>query len=191
MRRHLSALAALTLAGSLAGASLAIPASADTAAATTAVTAAPASATKAVAAPQSPLYTRVVWNKAVRRGGVITYSLKSTNKGEWPTDLAGVFGQLPKGASKARVVGKASSTYCGLSGRDLFCVFDTLKPNRSTTLKIRVWLKKSTKGTAVAQFAHFSVDVPEGVDVTNEEELDKLDLQNQLNYRAFKTKILR
>ncbi|MEV7966522.1 hypothetical protein AB0O34_11140 [Sphaerisporangium sp. NPDC088356] len=78
MRRHLSALAALTLAGSLAGASLAVPAMADT----TVVTAAPASATQAVAAPQSPLYTRVVWNKYVRRGGVITYSLKSTNKGE-------------------------------------------------------------------------------------------------------------
>ncbi|MEU8268772.1 hypothetical protein AB0B89_16565 [Sphaerisporangium sp. NPDC049002] len=186
MRRHLSALAALTLAGSLAGASLAVPALADAPAAT-----ATASATQAVAAPQSPLYTSVVWNKYVRRGGYITYTLKSTNKGEWSTDLAGIFGRLPKGASKARVVGKASGTYCGISGRDLFCIYDTLKPNRSTTLKVRVWLKKSTTGTAAAQFGHFSIDVPEGVDVTNEEELEKLDIQSQVKYRTFKTRILR
>ncbi|GAA3792020.1 hypothetical protein GCM10022226_08910 [Sphaerisporangium flaviroseum] len=183
MRRHLSTLAALTLAGSLAGASLAMPA--------TAATPAPASATRTVAAPQSPLKTVVQWNRTVRRGGTITYSLKSTNKGEWPTDLAAMFGTLPKGASKMRVVSKASSTFCDISGRDLFCLFDTIKPNRSTSLKVKVWLKRSTKGTAVAEFASISVDVPEGVDVTNEEELEKLDLQDDVKFHAFKTKILR
>ncbi|MFC4589071.1 DUF11 domain-containing protein [Sphaerisporangium corydalis] len=182
MRRHLSALAALTLAGSLAGASLAIPATAA---------AAPASATQAVAAPQSPLYTKVIWNKTVRRGGTITYSLKSTNKGEWPTDFAGILGSLPRGASKIRVVGAGSKTFCDVSGRELFCIFDTLKPNKSASFKIKVWLKRSTHGYAYADFGAFSIDVPEGVDVTNEEELDKLDLQSDAKFKSFRTRIVR
>jgi hypothetical protein len=185
MRRYLSTCAALTLAGSLVGASLALPAAAAT-------TASPvtASATQVAAAPQSPLYTRVVWNRTVRRGGTITYSLKSTNKGEYPTDLAGIFGKLPRGASKIRVVSK-SKAFCELTGRDLFCIYDTLGPDRSAGLKVKVWLKKSTKGTAVGEFGHFSIDVPGGVDVTNEEELEKLDLQSEIDYKAFRTKITR
>ncbi|MFC4529776.1 hypothetical protein [Sphaerisporangium dianthi] len=187
MRRHLSALAALTLAGALASASLAVPATAGT----VAVTTAPASATHVAAAPQSPLSTRVLWNRTVRRGGAITYSLKSTNKGEWPTDVAGVFGIIPKGAAKVRVISKASATYCAIEKRELFCVFDTLKPGRSTSLKVRVWLKNSTKGTAVAQFGSYSIDVPPGVDITNEDELARLDIQDDLRYDSFKTRIIR
>ncbi|WP_248962351.1 hypothetical protein [Sphaerisporangium perillae] len=187
MRRHLSALAALTLAGSLAGASLAVPATADA----TAATAAPASVTHVAAAPQSPLSTSIRWNRLVRRGGTITYSLKSTNKGEFATDLAGIFARLPKGASKIRVVGKASSTLCEVSGRDLFCIFDTLNPGRSTTLKIRVWLKRSTHGTASARIGSYSIDVPPGVDITNEDELERLDLQNEVLWKTFKTRIVR
>ncbi|MEU9887270.1 hypothetical protein AB0M95_21170 [Sphaerisporangium sp. NPDC051017] len=185
MRRHLSALAALTIAGSLAGASLAAPATAATTAAS-----ASASAAHVAAAPQSPLTTKVVWDKAVRAGGTITYTLKSTNKGEWATDLAGLFGTLPKGASKVRVVSK-SKAYCELSGRSLFCIYDTLEPGKSAGLKVKVWLKKSTRGTAVAEFGHFSIDVPSGVDITNEEELNKLDIQDEILWKNFKTKIVR
>ncbi|GGK98896.1 hypothetical protein Sme01_60070 [Sphaerisporangium melleum] len=189
MRRHLSALAALTLAGSLAGASLAGPATADSAAATAAT--ASASATRVAAAPQSPLAMKVSWNKVVRRGGAITYTIKSTNKGEWPTDLAGIFGALPKGASKARVVGKASSSLCGIDRKELFCIFDTLKPNRSTTVTVRVWLKNSVKGAVASQFGTYSIDVPPGVDVTNEDELERLDLQNEIKWKSYRTKIVR
>ncbi|WP_214409993.1 hypothetical protein [Sphaerisporangium fuscum] len=187
MRRPLSALAALTLAGSLAGASLALPAGAATAAA-----GAPATAAHTAAArPQSPLSTSVRWPRAVLRGGVITYSIKSTNKGEYPTDLAGIFGILPAGASKVRVTGKSSGTYCATSGRELFCIYKTLAPRQSTGLKVRVWLKKSTKGTAVGKFGHYSIDVPAGVDITNEVELQRLDIQNQVDYKAFRTRIVR
>ncbi|WP_181871247.1 DUF11 domain-containing protein [Sphaerisporangium album] len=185
MRRHLSALAALTVAGTLVGASLAAPATAAISAAS-----APASAAHVAVKPQSPLTTKVVWNKAVRVGGTITYTLKSTNKGEWATDLAGLFATLPKGASKVRVVSK-SKAFCELSGRDLFCIYDTLDPGKSAGLKVKVWLKKSTRGTAVAEFGHFSIDVPAGVDVTNEEELNKLDIQNEVLWKSFKTKIVR
>ncbi|MDH2426738.1 hypothetical protein [Sphaerisporangium sp. TRM90804] len=181
MRRHLSALAALALAGSLAGASLAVPAAAASAPA----------ASHALTAPQSPLKFKVQYPKAVKKGGTITYTIKSTNVGEWPTDLAALLAKLPKGASKIRVVGKPSTAFCEASGRDLFCLFDTIKPNRSATVKVRVWLKKSTKGNAYAEFGTVSIDVPSGVDVTNEEELDKLDLQDDVKYAKVKTRILR
>ncbi|GII63108.1 hypothetical protein Skr01_31930 [Sphaerisporangium krabiense] len=188
MRRYLSACAALTVAGALAGASLAAPASAAT---TTAASAQhTATTTQAAAKPQSPLYTRIVWNKAVRRGGTITYSVKSTNQGEWATDVAGLFAKLPRGASKIRVVSR-SKAFCEVSGRDLFCLYDTLNSGRSASLKVKVWLKRSTRGTAVAEFGHFSIDVPAGVDITNEEELNKLDIQNQINWKTFKTRIVR
>ncbi|GII81236.1 hypothetical protein Sru01_62180 [Sphaerisporangium rufum] len=187
MRRHLSSIAALALAGSLAGTALAAPAgaaAADTGPAATLTTATASS-------PQSPLDTRIRWNKTVRRGGTITYEFKSTNKGEWPTDLAGISGILPAGISKARVVGKSSATECAVDRHQVFCIYGQLAPGRSTSVKVRVWLKKSTKGTALAQFGHYSIDVPAGVDVTNEDELNRLDVQGQVDYKFFKTKIVR
>ncbi|MFC6079538.1 hypothetical protein [Sphaerisporangium aureirubrum] len=185
MRRHLSALAALAVAGSLAGSALAVPATAATA------PAAPASAARITPSPQSPLKATVYYNKYVRRGGSFTYTIKSKNVGEWPTDFAGLLAILPKGASKTRVVSKSSSTVCDIEKRELICFFDTLKPGRTTTVKVKVWLKRSTKGSVYGEFGTFSVDVPGGVDITNPEELDKLDLAQDIKYLKVRTKIIR
>jgi hypothetical protein len=184
MRRHLSVLAALTLAGSLAGTMVAVPATAATA---------PASITRInpTPTPQSPLKVTVYYNKYVRKGGSFTYTIKSKNVGEWPTDFAGLLGILPKGAAKTKVVSKASTTWCDIEKRDLVCLFDTVKPGRTTTVKIKVWLKRGTKGSAYGEFGTFSVDIPGGVDITNPEEIDKLDLAEDIKYLKVRTKILR
>lgn len=184
MRRHLSVLAALTVAGSLAGSALAVPASA-------APTAAPVSVSHVSAAPQSPLKTTVLYNKYVRRGGSYTYTIKAKNTGEWATDLAGLYAWLPKGASKYRVIKKSRFTWCDFERRELLCVFDTLKPGASTTIKIKVWLKRATKGNLYGEFGTFSVDVPGGVDVTDPEEIAKLDLAEDIKYIRVKTKVIR
>ncbi len=84
-----------------------------------------------------------------------------------------------------------STSFCKVKDREVICLFDRLKPNRSASLKVRVWLKPSTKGTVSSEFGHFSIDIPAGVDITNDEELERLDLQHDVAYKTFKTKILR
>ncbi|MEO3811318.1 hypothetical protein ABGB17_20180 [Sphaerisporangium sp. B11E5] len=185
MRRHLSVLAALTVAGSLAGSALAVPASAAPAAA------APVSVSHVSAAPQSPLKTTVLYNKYARRGGSYTYTVKAKNVGEWATDFAGLLALMPKGAAKYRVISKSRFTWCDFEGRELLCVFPTLDPGKSTSVKIKVWLKRSTKGSVYGEFGTFSVDVPGGVDINDPEELEKLDLAQDVKYLRVKTKIIR
>ncbi|WP_214409992.1 hypothetical protein [Sphaerisporangium fuscum] len=185
MRRHLSALAALTLAGSLAGASLALPAGAATATA-------PASSAHVTSGSQSPLSTKHHNDEWTYRGGAIRYTFTSKNVGEYPTDLAGIIMELPAGISKARITKKAADTLCDIAGRSLICYYETIKAKQSTQLDLKVWLKKSTKGTAVLRYQTFSIDVPAGVDVTNEEELNKLDIAGQADrVVTVKTKIVK
>ncbi|GHH71678.1 hypothetical protein GCM10017673_25480 [Streptosporangium violaceochromogenes] len=176
MRRHLTALAALALAGGM----LFVPQSANAAAA-------PQSATLA-SPPLSPLKLTAYYPRRAWAGGTIVYTLKSKNVGEWATDIAYVGGRVPRQARKVRITGPSGS-YCEADGREVGCLLDTLRPGRTATVTVKVWLRGSARGTAAAEFATASIDVPAGgIDALD---IHGIDAGVDLKYVKVKTRVLR
>jgi hypothetical protein len=175
MRRHLTAFAAIALAGGM----LLTPGGANAAAA--------APTTAHVAPPLSPLKLTAHYPRRVYAGDTITYTLKTRNVGDWATDIAYVGGYVPRQARKVRITGPSGSI-CEADGREVGCLLDTLKPGRSVTIKVKVWLKSSARGTAAAEFASASIDVPAGgLDTLD---IHGIDVGTDLKYVRVKTRIL-
>ena len=176
MRRHLTAFAAFALTGGL----LFVPQSAN---------AAPAPRTAPlVSPPLSPLKLTAYYPRRAWAGDTIVYTLKSRNVGEWATDIAYVGGYVPRQARKVRITGPSGS-YCEADEREVGCLLDTLKPGRTATVKVKVWLKSGARGTATAEFATASIDVPAGgLDTLN---IHGLDTGVDLKYLKVRTRILR
>ncbi|MEU0518826.1 hypothetical protein [Streptosporangium sp. NPDC006007] len=176
MRRHLTAFAAFALTGGL----LFVPQSAN---------AAPAPRTAPlVSPPLSPLRLTAYYPRRAWAGDTIVYTLKSRNVGEWATDIAYVGGSVPRQARKVRITGPSGS-YCEADGREVGCLLDTLKPGRTATVKVKVWLKGGARGTATAEFATASIDVPAGgLDTLN---IHGLETGVDLKYLKVRTRILR
>ncbi|GAA3109120.1 hypothetical protein [Streptosporangium carneum] len=176
MRRHLTAFAAIAMAGGL----LFVPQSASAAAAPqTAALATP---------PLSPLKLTAYYPRKAWAGDTIVYTLKSRNVGDWPTDIAYVGGYVPKQARKVQIIGP-SGAYCEVDGREVGCLLDTLKPGRTATVKVKVWLRGSARGTATAEFATASIDVPAGgIDTLD---IHGIDTGVDLKYVKVRTRILR
>ncbi len=176
MRRHLTAFAAIALAGS----TLFVTQSANAAAA------APQSAALA-ARPLSPLKLTAYYPRRAWAGDTIVYTLKTRNAGDWATDIAYVGGYVPKQARKVQIIGPSGS-YCEADGREVGCLLDTLKPGRTATIKVKVWLRNSARGTATAEFATASIDVPAGgIDTLD---IHGIDTGVDLKYVKVKTRIL-
>lgn len=176
MRRHLTAFAALALAGS----TLFVTQSAD---------AATAPQTAALATPPlSPLKLTAYYPRKAWAGDTIVYTLKSRNVGDWPTDIAYIGGYVPKQARRVQITGPSGS-YCEADGREVGCLLDALKPGRTATVKVKVWLRNSAGGTATAEFATASIDVPAGgVDTLN---IHGIDAGVDLKYVKVRTRVLR
>ncbi|GII02201.1 hypothetical protein Pta02_42090 [Planobispora takensis] len=181
MRRHLTAFATVAMAGSL----LLAPQAAN--AATANLT--PATAASAQQAPPlSPLKLTAYYPHRAYAGGTITYTLKVKNVGDLATDLAYIGGYAPKQARKVQITGPSGS-YCEADGREVACLFDRVKPGKSVTVKVKVWLRGGASGTATAEFATASIDVPAGgLETLN---IDNLDTGVDLKYVKVKTRILR
>ncbi|MFC4058609.1 hypothetical protein ACFOWE_09910 [Planomonospora corallina] len=182
MRRPLTALAAFAMAGGL----LLAPQTAN--AQTAGVT--PPVAGVQETPPLSPLKVTAYYPRRVYAGRTITYTLKIKNVGKWYTDIAYVAGETPKQAYKVRVTGPKGS-YCEADAdkREIGCLLDRLDAGESATVKVKVWLRSSARGTATAEFASASIDVPAGG-------IDTLDMYGletgvDLKYVKVKTKIVR
>ncbi|GGS62458.1 hypothetical protein GCM10010156_21720 [Planobispora rosea] len=152
MRRHLTALAATALAGGMLFVPHAANAQTHTAPARTAVQ---------EPAPLSPIKLTASYPRRAKAGTTITYTLKAKNAGEWASDIVYVVGYVPKQAGKVKVTGPSGS-YCEVDKREIACLLDTLNPGKTATVKVKVWLRSSSSGTATAEFASASVDVPAG-----------------------------
>ncbi|GGK80167.1 hypothetical protein Ppa06_51010 [Planomonospora parontospora subsp. parontospora] len=182
MRRPLTVLAAITVAGGM----LLVPQTAN--AQTFQHRAANAPVTAQQAPPLSPLKLTAYYPRRAYAGRTITYTLKTKNVGDWYTDIAYVGGYVPKQAYKVRITGPSGS-YCEADGREVGCLLDRLNPGRTATVKVKVWLRGSARGTAAAEFATASIDVPAGG-------LDTLDIHGldtgvDLKYVKVRTRILR
>ncbi|MGJ6965074.1 hypothetical protein ACSDR0_24500 [Streptosporangium sp. G11] len=179
MRRHLTAFAAIALAGGM----LLTPGTANAVAPR--ITASQGVADK----PLAPLRTTVSYPRRAWAGDSYVYTLKIKNIGSWYTDIAYVGGYLPTQVSKIRIIGKPSGSYCEISGREVGCLLDTLNPGRTATLKVRVWLRNSARGTASANFGSVSIDVPAGgLDTLN---IHGIDVGTDVKYVRVKTRVLR
>ncbi|WP_440067862.1 hypothetical protein [Streptosporangium sp. OZ121] len=179
MRRHLTAFAAIALAGGM----LLTPGTANAAASL-------ATAPQGVVdQPLAPLKTTVSYPRRAWAGDSYVYTLRVKNVGEWYTDIAYVGGYLPSQVSKVRIVGKPSGSYCEVSGRDVGCLLDTLNPGRTATLKVRVWLRNGARGTATADFGSASIDVPAGGLGTLD--IHGIDVGTDVKYVRVKTRVLR
>ncbi|GAA2880729.1 hypothetical protein GCM10010517_43400 [Streptosporangium fragile] len=181
MRRHLTAFAALAVAGGM----LLTPGTAHAAA----PQAAPQGAAAQADQPLSPLKTTVNYPKVTWPGDPIYYTLKIKNVGKWYTDIAYVGGYLPKQVSKVRIVSKPRGAYCEVTGREIGCLLDTLNPGKSTTLKVKAWVNRNARGTAVAEFGSASIDVPAGGLGTFN--IHGIDVGTDIKYVRVKTKVLR
>lgn len=179
MRRHLTAFAAIALAGGM----LLTPGTANAAAPR--ITAPQGVADQ----PLAPLKTTVSYPRRAWAGDSYVYTLRIKNVGEWYTDIAYVGGYLPSQASKVRIIGKPSGSYCEVSGREVGCLLDTLNPGRTATLKVRVWLRNSARGTATADFGSASIDVPAGGLGTLD--IHGIDVGTDVKYVRVKTRVLR
>ncbi|MFF5209973.1 hypothetical protein [Streptosporangium sp. NPDC000396] len=180
MRRHLTAFAAIALAGGM----LLVPQAANADAAGTAAT---TQAAARAAKPLSPLKLTAYYPRRAWAGDTIVYTLKTKNVGDWATDIAYIGGYAPRQARKVQITGP-SGAYCEADGREVGCLLDTLKPGRSATVKVKVWLRGSAEGTATAEFATASIDVPSGgIDTLN---IHGLDTGVDLKYVKVKTRIL-
>ncbi|MEU4830563.1 hypothetical protein [Streptosporangium sp. NPDC023615] len=181
MRRHLTALAALALAGGV----LLTPGSASAAA--------PAAAPQGTAAhagkPLSPLRLTAYFPRGAWAGDAYVYTLKIKNVGKWYTDIAYVEGVLPRQASGVRIVGRPAGSRCEVSGRRMGCFLDTLNPGRSATVKVKVWLRNSASGTATAEFGSTSIDVPAGGLGTFD--VHGIDITGDVKYVKVRTRIHR
>ncbi|GAA3126718.1 hypothetical protein GCM10010466_16960 [Planomonospora alba] len=123
-------------------------------------------------------------------GRTITYTLKVKNVGDWYTDVAYIGGYTPKQAYKIRVTGPSGS-YCEVDAdrREVGCLLDRLNPGKTATVKVKVWLRSGARGTATAEFASASIDVPAGgLDTLN---IHGLDTGVDLKYVKVKTTIVR
>ncbi|MGV9777962.1 hypothetical protein [Streptosporangium sp. NPDC003464] len=175
MRRHLTASAVIALAGGL----LLAPGTAN------AAPAVPAAAH--VNPPLSPLKLTAFYPRRAYAGDTITYTLKTKNVGEWSTDIAYIGGYVPKQARKVQITGPSGSV-CDVDRREVGCLLDTLRPGRTATVKVKVWLRSSARGTASAEFASASIDVPAGgLDTLN---IHGIDVGSDLKYVRVKTRII-
>ncbi|WP_329426594.1 hypothetical protein OG339_41020 [Streptosporangium sp. NBC_01495] len=179
MRRHLTAFAAIALAGGM----LLTPGTANAAAPR--ITAPQGAANQ----PLAPLRTTVFYPRRAWAGDSYVYTLKIKNVGRWYTDIAYVGGHLPSQVSRIRITGKPPGSYCEVSGREVGCLLDTLNPGRTATLKVRVWLKNGARGTATANFGSVSIDVPAGGLETLD--IHGIDIGTDVKYVRVKTQVLR
>ncbi|GIH90890.1 DUF11 domain-containing protein [Planobispora siamensis] len=148
----------------------------------------PATASAQQAPPLSPLKLTAYYPRRVYAGDTITYTLKAENAGDLATDLVYIGGYVPKQARKVQITGPSGS-YCEADGREVACLFDRIKPGRTVTVKVKVWLRGGASGTATAEFATASIDVPAGGVETLS--IDNLDTGVGLKYVKVETRILR
>ncbi|MEV7009583.1 hypothetical protein [Streptosporangium sp. NPDC051022] len=177
MRRHLTAFAALALAGS----TLFVTQSANAAAA------APRTASVATP-PLSPLRTNVHYPRVAWSGDTVVYTIYTKNVGQWSTDIAYIGGYVPSQARRVQITGPSGS-YCEADGREVGCLLDRLRPGRTVAVKVKIWLRNSARGTATARFASASIDVPAGgIDTLN---IHGIDTGVDLKFVTVKTRIRR
>ncbi|MER7128890.1 hypothetical protein [Streptosporangium saharense] len=184
MRRHLTAFAATAMAAGV----LFVPQSANAATAPPTVATLGASAGALASPPLSPLKLTAYYPRSAWAGDTIVYTLKTRNVGSWPTDIAYVGGYVPKQARRVQIVGPSGS-YCEAKGREVGCLLNRLRPGRTASVKVKVWLRGGARGTATAEFATASIDVPAGG-------IDTLDIYGidagvDLKYVKVRTRILR
>ncbi|GIH80403.1 DUF11 domain-containing protein [Planobispora longispora] len=179
MRRHLTAFAATALAGGM----LLVPHAASAQTHT-----APARTAAQQSAPLSPIKLTASYPRRAYAGKTITYTLKAKNVGDWYSDIVYVGGYVPKQARKVQITGPSGS-YCDVDGREVGCLLDTLNPGKSATVKVKVWLRSGASGTATAEFASASIDVPAGgLDTLN---IHGVETGVDLKYVKVKTRIVR
>ncbi|MEU0478600.1 hypothetical protein ABZ260_05340 [Streptosporangium sp. NPDC006013] len=181
MRRHLTAFAAIALAGGM----LLTPGTANAAAPR--ITA--PQGTVHTDKPLAPLKLTVTYPRRAWAGDSYVYTLTTKNVGKWYTDIAYIGGYLPSQVSKVRVIRKPAGSYCEISGREVGCLLDTLNPGKTATIKVRVWLKNSARGTATADFGSASIDVPAGGLGTFD--IHGIDIGSDVKYVRVKTRVLR
>ncbi|WP_283139784.1 hypothetical protein [Rhizohabitans arisaemae] len=191
MRRPISKIAALALATPLVAMSMIMPAEAAPAASTAQV-----ASVQAADEPGSVFSVKVTAPKTVKRGGKITYTIKATNLGPYEADYYYFGGTLPKGTTgSVTLTHESGEAECDVFDDGYWCwTPDVLQKGESDTMKLTVRLKKSTKGTVTAKLGVDSWDIPEGVDIENDDEVRNLEgagVNSWYFLKTVKTKVVR
>ncbi|GAA3138932.1 hypothetical protein GCM10010466_32570 [Planomonospora alba] len=179
MSHPLARLGAAALAAVLGGALLT---QSPAAAATPAAPMLPAA--PATAAAAKPKFTAVVYfDKYARRGGTITYKVRVANKGGYDGQAYGLLGgRFPAGTHRIKVVAKPRSVSCKVKGRDLSCWVASLDNGDTTSVTLRVSLKRSARGTYAPRF---------GIAYTADRRTDRGKLFDTIRFKKIKgTRIL-
>ncbi|WP_084955920.1 hypothetical protein [Thermoactinospora rubra] len=154
--------------------------------------AAPAQATTADD-PYSVMDVVIKAPKKVKAGGKIHYEISAVNTGPHVADYYFLGGKLPKGIVDRLYWDGPKGTKCEWDDSGFWCWGDwVLKKGHEDWLEIDVRLKKSTKGTAVAQLGALVYDIPTGMENLSKEEVDRLGGFDVWFYgKKVKTKIVR
>ncbi|MFF5205963.1 hypothetical protein [Streptosporangium sp. NPDC000396] len=128
-----------------------------TSAATVAASSTTASASGAAA---SSFRYEVYFQKYVRRGGYLTYTVKVHNKNVRGQHYVALVGDFSRHFRKIKVIDKPRSVTCSIHRPALACWISSLDKGDATTVKIRAWVG-SRRGTATAKFGAVVTDNPD------------------------------